>query len=101
MQVHHAHVTARDAADHCLVLFNELVDLGEGQGRRHPDLDEPAIAEAYVRGDLESEGDAIRAMWFRNLLSDDRLWIKTWRRLQPLPRLSLALWTTMKINGTR
>ncbi len=47
-------------------------------------LDELAIAEAYVRGDLEIEGDAVRAMWFRNLLSDDRLWIKTWRRLQPL-----------------
>lgn len=47
-------------------------------------LDELAVAEAYVRGDLEIEGDAVRAMWFRNLLSDDRLWIKTWRRLQPL-----------------
>lgn len=47
-------------------------------------LDELAIAEAYVRGDLDIEGDAVRAMWFRNLLSDDRLWIKTWRRLQPL-----------------
>jgi cyclopropane-fatty-acyl-phospholipid synthase len=47
-------------------------------------LDELAIADAYVRGDLEIEGDAIRAMWWRNLLSDDRFWIKTWRRLQPL-----------------
>lgn len=47
-------------------------------------LNELAIAEAYVRGDLEIEGDMIRAMWFRSLLSDDNLWIKTWRRLQPL-----------------
>jgi cyclopropane-fatty-acyl-phospholipid synthase len=47
-------------------------------------LNELAIAEAYVRGDLEIEGDIIRAMWFRGLLSDDNLWIKTWRRLQPL-----------------
>jgi cyclopropane-fatty-acyl-phospholipid synthase len=47
-------------------------------------LNELAIAEAYVRGDLEIEGDVIRAMWFRGLLSDDNLWIKTWRRLQPL-----------------
>lgn len=46
-------------------------------------LDELTIADAYVRGDLEIEGDAIRAMWFRHLLSDDRWWIKTWRRLQP------------------
>ena len=37
-----------------------------------------------MRGDLELEGDAVRAMWFRNLLSDRRWWIKTWRRLQPL-----------------
>jgi cyclopropane-fatty-acyl-phospholipid synthase len=47
-------------------------------------LDELAIAEAYVRGDLEIEGDAVRAMWFRRLLADDRWWLKTWRRLQPL-----------------
>lgn len=47
-------------------------------------FDELTIAEAYVRGDLEFEGDAIRLMWFRHLLSDDRWWIKTWRRLQPL-----------------
>lgn len=47
-------------------------------------LNELAIAEAYVRGDLEIEGDIVRAMWFRSLLADDNLWIKTWRRLQPL-----------------
>lgn len=47
-------------------------------------LNELAIAEAYVRGDLEIEGDIVRAMWFRRLLADDNLWIKTWRRLQPL-----------------
>jgi cyclopropane-fatty-acyl-phospholipid synthase len=47
-------------------------------------LDELAIAQAYIRGDLEIEGDAVRAMWLRNLLTDERLWIKTWRRLQPL-----------------
>jgi cyclopropane-fatty-acyl-phospholipid synthase len=47
-------------------------------------LNELAIAEAYVRGDLDIEGDVVRAMWLRSLLSDDNLWIKTWRRLQPL-----------------
>lgn len=47
-------------------------------------LDELTIAEAYVRGDLEFEGDTVQLMWFRHLLSDDRWWIKTWRRLQPL-----------------
>lgn len=47
-------------------------------------LNELAIAEAYVRGDLEIEGDMVRAMWMRGLLSDDNLWIRSWRRLQPL-----------------
>jgi cyclopropane-fatty-acyl-phospholipid synthase len=47
-------------------------------------FNELAIAEAYVRGDLEIEGDIVRAMWFRGLLSDDNLWIRSWRRLQPL-----------------
>ena len=37
-----------------------------------------------MRGDLEIEGDVVKAMWLRNLLSDDRCWLKTWRRLQPL-----------------
>src|SRR4051812_13165729 len=55
------------------------------RGRRALEsLDELAIAQAYVRGDLEIEGDAVRAMWLRALLSDDRPWIKLWRRLQPL-----------------
>ena len=35
-------------------------------------LNELAIAEAYVRGDLEIEGDIVRAMWFRSLLADDK-----------------------------
>lgn len=47
-------------------------------------LNELAIAEAYVRGDLEVEGDLVRAMWFRHLLGDDNPWLKAWRRLQPL-----------------
>lgn len=47
-------------------------------------FNELAIAEAYVRGDLEIEGDIVRAMWFRGLLSDDNFWIRSWRRLQPL-----------------
>lgn len=47
-------------------------------------MNELAIAEAYVRGDLEIDGDMVRAMWLRNVLSDDNLWIKSWRRLQPL-----------------
>jgi len=42
------------------------------------------IADAYVRGDIEIEGDAIKAMWIRDFLDDRNLWLKIWRRLQPL-----------------
>jgi cyclopropane-fatty-acyl-phospholipid synthase len=47
-------------------------------------LHQLAIADAYVRGDLDLEGDVVRAMWLRDLLSDRSLWLKLWRRLQPL-----------------
>lgn len=42
------------------------------------------IADAYVRGDLDLEGDVVKAMWLRDFLSDRNVWIKLWRRLQPL-----------------
>jgi len=42
------------------------------------------IADAYVRGDIEIEGDVVKAMWLRNFLSDRNVWLKVWRRLQPL-----------------
>ena len=42
------------------------------------------IADAYVRGDIDIEGDVVKAMWLRNFLSDRNFWIKTWRRVQPL-----------------
>lgn len=42
------------------------------------------IADAYVRKDIDIDGDVVKAMWLRNLLSDRNIWLKTWRRLQPL-----------------
>ncbi len=42
------------------------------------------IADAYVRGDIDVEGDVVKAMWLRNFLSDRNVWLKLWRRLQPL-----------------
>jgi cyclopropane-fatty-acyl-phospholipid synthase len=42
------------------------------------------IADAYVRGYIEIEGNAIKAMWLRDFLSDRNIWLKLWRRLQPL-----------------
>jgi cyclopropane-fatty-acyl-phospholipid synthase len=62
----------------------ELHVRNESGARALRSFNELAIAEAYVRGDLEIEGDIVRAMWFRGLLSDDNFWIKSWRRLQPL-----------------
>ena len=42
------------------------------------------IADSYVRGDIEIEGDVVKAMWLRNFLSDRNIWLKVWRRVQPL-----------------
>jgi cyclopropane-fatty-acyl-phospholipid synthase len=42
------------------------------------------IADAYVRGDLDIAGDAIKAMWMRDDLSDRSVALKAWRRVQPL-----------------
>jgi len=47
-------------------------------------LHELAIAEAYMRGDIDFEGDLIAAMSLRQVLSDKSRWIKTWRWLRPL-----------------
>lgn len=42
------------------------------------------IAEAYIRGDIDIEGDVVKAMWIRDVLSDRNVWLKLWRRIQPL-----------------
>jgi len=74
----------------------EILRLGRGepalhvrvrtaQGRRAlTSLNELAIAEAYMRGDLDFEGDLVQAMSLRRVLSDNNRWVKTWRWLRPL-----------------
>lgn len=47
-------------------------------------LEELRIADAYVGGDIDLEGDVIKAMWLRDALDDRNVWLKLWRRLQPL-----------------
>jgi cyclopropane-fatty-acyl-phospholipid synthase len=47
-------------------------------------LDELTIADSYVRGDLDLEGNVIKAMWLRDAIDDRQLWLKVWRRLQPM-----------------
>ena len=62
----------------------ELFIRNENGLRALQSISELRIADAYVRGDLDIEGDVIKAMWLRDLLSDRNLWLKLWRRLQPL-----------------
>ncbi len=47
-------------------------------------LNQLTIAEAYMLGDLNIEGDLIKAISFQEVLSDNNLWIKTWRRVKPM-----------------
>lgn len=47
-------------------------------------LNELAVCEAYMRGDLDFEGDLIQAMSLRWVVADKNVWIKTWRWLRPL-----------------
>jgi len=47
-------------------------------------LNQLTIAEAYMLGDLNIEGDLIKAISFQDVLSDNNLWIKTWRRVKPM-----------------
>jgi cyclopropane-fatty-acyl-phospholipid synthase len=49
-------------------------------------LSEPRLAEAYIRGDYEIEGDFITALSLRDALSDRSVWLKVWRRLEPIVR---------------
>jgi cyclopropane-fatty-acyl-phospholipid synthase len=49
-------------------------------------LSEPRLAEAYIRGDYEIEGDFITALSLRDALSDRSLWLKLWRRIEPIIR---------------
>jgi cyclopropane-fatty-acyl-phospholipid synthase len=42
------------------------------------------IAEAYIRGDIDVEGDLIEAMRLRQVLTDRKPWIRIWARLQPM-----------------
>jgi cyclopropane-fatty-acyl-phospholipid synthase len=41
------------------------------------------ICEAYIHGDIDLEGDLIRAASFQGLLSDRQIWLRIWRQLQP------------------
>jgi cyclopropane-fatty-acyl-phospholipid synthase len=64
-------------------VFDIYVRTPVGQ-RAIESLDELAICEAFMRGDLDFDGDLVKAMSLRHLLSDNNQWIKTWRWLRPL-----------------
>lgn len=42
------------------------------------------IADAYIGGDIDIEGDFMAAMSLKESFSDRTPWLKTWRRLAPL-----------------
>jgi len=42
------------------------------------------IAEAYIEGHLDIQGDLIKALLFQEMLSDKNIGIKTWRRVESL-----------------
>jgi cyclopropane-fatty-acyl-phospholipid synthase len=63
------------------------VDVKNPRGRRALlSLSQLEICEAYIRGDLDFEGDLIEAIGFRDLLGDRQWRIKLWRRIKPLIR---------------
>jgi cyclopropane-fatty-acyl-phospholipid synthase len=47
-------------------------------------LNELKVAEAYIKDDLDFNGDFIKAFSLRNALTDRNTWIKVWRRLAPM-----------------
>jgi cyclopropane-fatty-acyl-phospholipid synthase len=47
-------------------------------------LKELEVVEAYLRGDVDFDGDLLAAMDLRDVLSDTQLHIKAWTFLQPL-----------------
>ncbi|NEO12116.1 MULTISPECIES: class I SAM-dependent methyltransferase [unclassified Moorena] len=47
-------------------------------------LDQLLIVEAYIKGDIDFEGNLIKAMSFQKLLSDQHILLKIGRRLKPI-----------------
>jgi cyclopropane-fatty-acyl-phospholipid synthase len=47
-------------------------------------LKELEVVEAYMRGDVDLDGDLLAAMDLRDVLSDTKLHIKAWTFVQPL-----------------
>jgi len=47
-------------------------------------LEELKICDAFIRGDLDFEGDLSAAASVHRVLFDSQWWIKTWRRLKPV-----------------
>jgi len=47
-------------------------------------LDEGRIADAYLAGDLDLEGDMLKPFELRSAMGDFHLWTEAWRFIQPL-----------------
>jgi len=47
-------------------------------------LNQLKVADAYIEGHLDLQGDLIKAFLFQELLSDKNIGLKIWRRVKPL-----------------
>jgi cyclopropane-fatty-acyl-phospholipid synthase len=61
----------------------EISILSPGGLRALRSLSELEISEAYIRGDLDIDGDLLDAMALRDALVDRKPWIRIWARLLP------------------
>jgi cyclopropane-fatty-acyl-phospholipid synthase len=62
----------------------EVRALNEGGLEALCSLKELEVVEAYMRGDLDLDGDLLAAMDLRDVLSDTQLHVKAWTFIQPL-----------------
>ena len=91
-------VVQHSQLSHCFTIHANCTIIPVGQGKPLFDvfiknrnglkavisLDELAISEAYMLGDIDIEGDLIEAIQLKPNLTDRNIGIKLWRKLQPL-----------------
>jgi len=62
----------------------EIVVRNERGRRAMQALNQLVLIEAYMRDDIDIEGDIVKAVSFETQISDRATWLRIWRRLKPL-----------------
>jgi len=62
----------------------EIVVRNERGRRALLAMNQLVLIEAYMRDDIDIEGDIVKAVSFETQISDRATWLKIWRRLKPL-----------------